>query len=227
MNKKRVRIFLFFAVIGIIAIVVYGKKYGSEKQKAEHIAEVKKQDDDASAKMQAEQRLATEHQQFVEKYVDTGITKRPGYKMVAVAVASENRVMNHALAAALINRFKTNNVQLTDSFFKPELVTDGLFGSAYNGSTDLFNKLNLTNSLDALLLARQSAQFETNADANNVILAHMSLEITALPVAGQMQSQTWFFTANGSGFRRNEAWIQAEERIVQQIESDTKMSLGL
>ena len=115
---------------------------------------------------------------------------------------------------------------MTDSFFKPELVTGGLFNSAFNGSTDLFNKLELVKSLNALLLARQNVQYETNTDLNNIITASMSLEIAVLPVVGQIQSQSWMFTANGTGFRRNEARMQAEERIIKQIQTDTKMSLG-
>ena len=146
--------------------------------------------------------------------------------MVAVAVASETSSMNHAVAVALMNRFKADHVQLTDSFFKPELVTDGLFGSAFNGSSDLFNKLELTKSLDALLLARQTVQYETNPDFNNAITANMTLEITALPVAGQIQSQSWTFSANGVGIRRGEARMQAEGRIIKQVETSTNMSLG-
>ena len=147
--------------------------------------------------------------------------------MVAVAVASENRSMNHAMAVALISHFKTDRVQLTDSFLKPELVADGLFNTAFNGSSDLFNKLDLAKSLDALLLARQTVEYETNVDLNNIITASMTVEIATLPVAGQSQSQSWSLTANGAGFRRGDARMQAEERIIKQIESDTKMSLGL
>jgi hypothetical protein len=77
---------------------------------------------------------------------------------------------------------------------------DSLFNNVFNGSSDLFNKLELAKSLDAVLLARQNVQYETNNDLDNVITANMTLEISALPVAGQIQSQSWTFTANGTGF---------------------------
>jgi hypothetical protein len=216
MNKKRVRITLFFCAVAIIAIFIYGTQYSRDKRA-----------NNEAVKVKAAQDAAAEHKRFLEKYVDTGITKRPGNQMVAVAVASENRAMNHGMAVALISHFKTDRVQLTDSFFKPELVTDGLFNSAFSGSSELFNKLELTNSLDALLLARQTVQYETNSELNNVITANMTIEIATLPVAGQSQSQSWSFTANGTGFRRGDARVMAEDRIIKQIESDKKMSLGL
>ena len=216
MNKKRVRIILFFSAVAIIAILIYGTQY-----------QLKRQSETEAAKVKTEQAAVADRKLFLEKYVDTSITKRDGNQMVAVAVASENRSMNHAMAVTLISHFKTDHVQLTDSFFKPELVADGLFNSAFNGSSELFNKLELTNSLDALLLARQAVLYETNSELNNVITANMTIEIATLPVAGQSQSQSWSFTANGTGFRRGDARAMAEDRIIKQIESDKKMSLGL
>ena len=236
-RKKLPRVILFVCVMAVITTLIYVWQSGREKQKVDVEAKEKQvaiqkeeqqrqQAEKEAATAKAIQLAAAEHQMFVEKYVDTGVTKRPGSQMVAVAVASENNSMNHAVGVALISRFKTDRVQLTDSFFKPELVTGGLFNSAFNGSTDLFNKLELVKSLNALLLARQNVQYETNTDLNNIITASMSLEIAVLPVVGQIQSQSWMFTANGTGFRRNEARMQAEERIIKQIQTDTKMSLG-
>ncbi|MDR3459421.1 MAG: hypothetical protein P4N60_18495 [Verrucomicrobiae bacterium] len=74
---------------------------------------------------------------------------------------------------------------------------------------------------------RETVSYETNADLNNVITANMTLEIATLPVTGQNQSQSWTLSANGTGFRRGDARVMAEERILKQIETDTKMSLGL
>jgi hypothetical protein len=244
MNRQSTRIIIFGCVVAVIAIFVCGIQSHREKQaaaKAQHEAEqtkaaaaeraavaadAKQKADREAAAAKAVQDAAAEHQKFVEKYVDTGITKKAGNQMVAVAVASETGSMNHAVAVALISRFKADHVQLTDSFFKPELVTDGLFSRAFNGSSDLFNSLELAKSLDALLLARQTVLYETNADLNGVITANMTLEIAVLPVAGQNQSQSWTLSANGTGFRSGEARMQAEERITKQIETDTKMSLG-
>lgn len=227
MNRiKPHRIIMFVCVVALIGIAIYNVQRRGEKQQAQAAAEVKQKADAEAAKVKAIQDAAVEHERFITKYVNIGIAKKTGNQMVAVAVASETGSMNHAIGSALVSRFKTDHVQLTDSFFKPELVTDGLFLKTFNGATDLFNKLELAKSLDALLLARQIVQYETNADLNNVITVNMSLEVTTLPVTGQIQSQSWTFTANGSGFRRGEARMQAEERIIKQLESNTNMSLG-
>ena len=238
MNRiKPARIVLFVCVLAVIAIFIHSIQSRREKQAADAAEEVRQNaereaaatkaiKDTTEATEQAAKTAATEHKNFLEKYVDTGITKKAASHMVAVAVTSETRAMNHAVAVALISHFKADHVQLTDSFFKPELVTDALFSSAFNGSSDLFKKLELAKSLDALLLARQTVNYQTNADLNGLITAYMTLEITALPVAGQIQSQSWTLSAKGAGFQNSEARMQAEERIIKQIETDAKMSLG-
>ena len=179
-----------------------------------------------AARQKAAQEAAAEHAKFVAQYVNTNFTRRLGLPFVAVMVADENNAVNHAMGAALISRFKDEHVQLVDTFFKPPLISDGLFGDAFNGSTALFDKLEIRNLVDGLLLARQTVQFSTNADLNNVITANMRCEIITLPVAGQVESRGWTFMANGTGFRQAEARMQAEERIIKQMADSSEMSLG-
>jgi hypothetical protein len=237
MNRiNPIRLILFVCVLAGLTVLIRGVQSHREEQKlkataqaervvAEQKAVVATRINDEQNRQKSLQDAAAAHEKFLTKYVDTNITKRVGNQMVAVAVASENRSMNHAIGTALVKHFKAERVQLTDSFFKPELVTEGLFASVFNGSTDLFNKLELTKSLDALLLARQDVQYEPNTDLN-IVTATMQLEIVTMPVAGQIESRSWTLNANGAGIRRADARMQAEERIIKQIEADTKMSLG-
>jgi len=134
--------------------------------------------------------------------------------------------LNGAVSTALAIYFKDEPVELLSSFFKPEFVSDKLFTEVFNGSTDVLHKLELANSLDALLLARQTVRYSTNRSLENVITANMRLEVTVLQVAGTVQSKTWTFTANGAGFKPGDARSLAEERLIKQIGSDTKMSLN-
>jgi hypothetical protein len=53
----------------------------------------------------------------------------------------------------------------------------------------------------------------------------MRLEIMTLPAAKEIESRTWVFTAAGAGFKPMDARTQAEERLIKQIETDTKMAL--
>lgn len=253
MNRLNLqRVLLFIGVMAIIGVLLYRGETQREKHKQEQtdqqeakvaeqeakVAEEKRKLEEESAAKQrqvakeaAEQqhqlRMATEHKQFVNQYVNTNFTRTPGRPLVAVMAADETKRMNHALSAALITRFKGEPAQLVDSFFKPPLVTDDLFNDVFNGSTALFNKLEITNSVDALLLARQSVEYSINAELNNVITANMRVEIVTLPVAGQVESQGWSLIANGAGFRRPEARMQAEERIIKQIMDKPDMKLGL
>ena len=199
-------------------------------QKAAQIAaaEQAKADQDAAlTAKRAAQEAAVEHAAFVAQYVNTNFNRTPGLPLVAVAVADENSMMNQDMSAALIKRFKGEHAQLVDSFFKPPLVSDGLFNDVFNGSTTLFAKLEMLNSVDALLLARQEVQYSTNSELNNVITANMRIDIVTLPVAGHVESHGWTFTANGADYRLAEARKQAEERIIKQINDKADMSLGL
>jgi hypothetical protein len=199
-----------------------------QNRKAESEA-AKQRDKEAkeAAQRQREMERIREQVRFVNQYVNTNVIKSGIIPLVAVAVAAENRTMNHAVGTALINRFKGERAKLVDSFFKPPLVSDGLFPDVFNGSAALFAKLEITNSVDALLLARQDVQYSTNDALDNIITANMRLEVITLPVAGRIESHGWTFIANGVGFRPTEARMQAEERILKQIAEKPGMALGL
>lgn len=169
--------------------------------------------------------LAAEHRQFVERYVDTGITRKPGIKTVALAVVSEDGKLNRPVSEALARRFNAGGVELLGSFFKPAFGTEGLLASVLSGSTQVLEQLDLAKTLDGLLLAQETVEYETNPDLENVISAHLHLQVTALPLAGAGQNETWTFTANGTGFRNRDARAMAEERLCKQLATDTKMTL--
>lgn len=245
---------LFVGVITALAVIIHVGEGRREKRIATEIEEKQRKESDAVAERQrkekiqadadqeaeterqrkldadaaaqkAAQNAADEHDRFVAQYENTNIIKTPGIEMIAVACATENGTMNPAMSAALINRFKTNNVELVSSFFRPTLITEGMFDSVYNGSGDTFKKLDLAKYVDGLLLARQQVEYSTNASLDNVITANMRLEVASLAISGQIQNQGWTFTANGAAFRPAEARMQAEERILKQIAANPTMSL--
>ncbi len=231
-----IRVGVFLGVVAVITVAIFGvqKHYADKQRQAAEEAKLKSDEKKSTnaarianeqSRQKALQSAAAEHERFLTKYVNTNITKRAGSQMVAVAVVSETGTMNHAIGAALVKHFQREGVQLTDSFFKPELATDGLFATAFKGSSDLFNRLELAKNLDALLLAHQIVQYETNSELNNIVTAAMQLEVVALPAAGQIESQSWTFSANGAAFRPADARMQAQERIVKQIETDATMTL--
>jgi hypothetical protein len=251
-NLKRAIVFI--CILGCIAIVLYAWQYHREQQKAAEIAaaQLKNEQETAARKeaeaeqqhnneitaaaqqemegekraaLEARQEAANEHARFIAQYENTNFTRTPGIELIAVACAAENGTMNEAIGAALASRFKTGKIEPTTSFFKPTLITDGLFTNVFNGSGNIFNTLELPNYLDGLLLARQDVQFATNADLNNVVTADMHIQIEALPVSGSIEGQSWTLAAKGTGFNTADARMQAEERIIKQIGGDPTMSL--
>ncbi len=174
---------------------------------------------------QALQNAAEHHARYLARYLDADFARKPGIGTVAMVVVSENQKSNPALIPTLATHLKTDAVEILPGFFRPEFISDNLFTETFKGSTDAINKLDLAKSLDALLLARQEVRYTTNASLENVITANMRLEVLLLPVSGKAQGQAWAFTANGAGFKPQDARSLAEERLIKQIASDQRMSL--
>jgi hypothetical protein len=211
-----------------LAVVAEQQRLAAAAQQ-EHLAAVaqeqRKQEDEAAAQ-KAIQKTAEQHAQYVARYVYPGFTRKPGNKTFAVAVASENETLDSAVTAALISRFKNEPVEIVPSFFKAAFVSDGLFQVAFNGSGGPFEKLDLTNSLDAVVFAQQNVQYSQNAGVENVVSATMQMKVVVLPVSRQADSKGWTFTAYGPGFTKEIARQAVEERLIEQIAADTNMSLG-
>jgi hypothetical protein len=191
---------------------------GTEGQEAANVAQEQRI-------RSTEEQASAEHAKYLARYLNTGSSRKPGMKMVAIAVVSENGTFNHAVNAAIANRFKTDSVEVLTSFFRPPFVTDGLFANALAGSNEIFDKLELSKSLDVLLLGREEVQYSTDPSLENVMSANMQLEVTAISMADGHR-QSWTFVANGAGFKQSEARLMAEERLLKQIAGDTKMSLS-
>jgi hypothetical protein len=184
------------------------------------------QQEQAAAAQKSATDAAAEHSRFLARYLNAGFPRTPGNGTLALVVATENGQLDHPVGTALANHFKSGNVEISTSLFKPEFVSDKLFANVFGGSTEILNKLELANSLDALLLARETVQYSKDSSLDNLISANMQLEIQVVPVAGNIQNQSWTFTANGAGFSQAEAKSMAVERLIKQINNDTKMSLG-
>ena len=141
--------------------------------------------------------------------------------------ASDDGTWNGSVSAALVNHFKGEPIHLISSFFKPAFVSDGLINDVFADSSDLFDRLELSKSLDGVLLAREQVQYSTTPSLDNLISANIELDIATLPIGSNgVQNRTWTLTAAGSGFTRPEAHKMAEDRIVKQILNDTNMTLN-
>jgi hypothetical protein len=224
-NPKRVTVFV--CVMAVIAIFIYSAQSVREQQRAVVVAQQRQAMENDAAARKATQDAAAAHAQYLARYVNTGFSRMPGSKTIAVAVASENGTLNRAVTAALESWFQRESVRILSPFFKPEFVSDGLFQEAFNGSGEILNKLELAKSLDRVVLAQQNVQYAQNTALENVITATMQLKVAVMPVSGQSDGKTWTFTAYGPGFTKEVARQAAEERLIKQIAADTNMSLTI
>jgi hypothetical protein len=172
------------------------------------------------------QRVRAEQTNLLAKYFDTTFIKSPGVQTIALSIATDSGKTDRAIQDALIQHFKSGNVKILPSFFKPAFITNGLFENTFNGSGDVPAKLELGKYLDALLLAREHVEISQNSAAlDNVLTATIRLDVAIVLMADNLQSKTWTFTANGAGFKPSDAQVQAEERILKQVAAEANMSL--
>lgn len=225
--------------VAVVAAEQAEEKLALEKKEAEERqqrlakeAEAKRISDEAEAKAKVEvaRKKATEEAaavqaRFLARYLNSGFTRRPDVATIGVAIESEAGTMNPTIANALAQRLKTAEVQLLNSFFKPEFVADRFVGNIFSGDTGIFGRLELSNSLNGVLVGKQTVTYSTNAALENTITANLRLEVMALPVGFTRESQSWNFAANGIGFRPHEARQLAEDRIIEQIAKSTNMVL--
>ena len=177
----------------------------------------------ASASRKAAVDPATERANYLARYLNPGFAPKPGTKSLALVVVSENGEYNTAVRNAIAARIKSGTMETIADLFTPQFVSDGLFTDTFGGSRVALGKLELMNSLDGFLLARQKVQYSTNPSLNNVITANMRLEVMIVPVAKSGPDRTHTFTAYGAGFKPGDARSMAEERLIKQIAGDTKI----
>lgn len=168
--------------------------------------------------------LAAEHRQFLAQYYDPGFTRKPGTAAVAFVVASDAGA--RPVSEALNQRFLADGIPLLSAFFKPRFAADGFLARIVSGDTQPITELDLAKTLDGLLLAQESVEYEDNPQLENVISAHLHLQVVALPLAAGRRSQTWTFTANGAGFNNGAARTMAEERLAKQIVNATNLTVS-
>jgi hypothetical protein len=123
----------------------------------------------ANALLQEQERRAS----FLNRYEDTNFVRTAASTAIAVAAASDDGTWNGTVSAALVNHFKGEPIHFVSSFFKPAFVSDGLINDAFADSSDLFDRLELSKSLDGLLLAREQVQYATTPSLDNLISANI------------------------------------------------------
>lgn len=162
---------------------------------------------------------------FLGRYLNQGVTRTPGVKTAAILAVSEAGKWNRSIGSAVAARLTNDSIEIMPGFFKSEFVSDGMFDKTLANSAEVFRQLDLANSLDAVLLVKQTVRYAESSALENVITATMGLEVTALPIDTAINGQTWTFSASGAGFKQQDARAMAEERLLKQIANDTKMSL--
>jgi hypothetical protein len=209
----------------VLAVQQNEQKARTERGVAEAVAAQRAAEERKAEEQHRAEEATAEHARFLARHLNKGLARKPGIQRVAVVASSEDREENSVVSAALTEHLKTEAVEIVPSLFRPEFVSDGLFDDVLAGANDIPTKLELTNILDVLVLARQDVKYSKNPSLENVITANMRLEVAAFSITANMKDQTWRFEVKGAGFTPTAARSLAEERLLKQIAKDTKMSL--
>jgi hypothetical protein len=217
---------IFIAVFSVIALLVNSTQgFGNTWKTPTDPTPVSSPIQNPAPVQQAAQNATAEHARFLAQYVSGSFTRQAGGRRIAIVVATEDRKQDSAVTVALAHKFQGASVQVSSSFFTEKFISDGLFNDALSGSSELLRKLDLANSVDVLVLAKENVVYSQNAALDNVTTATMQIEITVVPVSGTGVSQTWAFTAYGPGFSKEVARNAATDRLIKQIAADNKMLL--
>jgi hypothetical protein len=231
------RAVLFVVVMTAVAFVVYLPRYRTEQRRAQAAkyeaaaqanqeAATQRAMANEAAVQKAAREAAMQQAEYMARYLKRGFARKPGLKMVAIAAKFQNDEADRPIADALARHLENGNLALFTSFFKPAFYADGVFSNVFAGSMEPIDRLELTNILDALVLAHEQVQYSTNGpEVNNVITANARLEVAFLPFGLMRLEHTWTYLASGAGFNLGEARSNAEERLLKQIAGDTNISL--
>jgi hypothetical protein len=161
----------------------------------------------------AEKKRAAEFKAYKTRYLGNSNTRYS----IAILVADETGQPNAPLGHALGTLLNTNGLTTTASLFTPEFIADGLFDKTIAGSKETFDKLELTNFVQVVLLAHQSVQYSTNSALDGVITATMTVEVNAFSTSAFQLLFADSIKAAGAGLSRLEARAMAEERVLKQF----------
>lgn len=164
---------------------------------------------------------------FLARYLKPNLPPKSGTRTIGVVVATEGKKLNGALATAIANHLRPKKVNVLTGVFTLEFVSDGMFEHTFSGSQNVLDRLELTNIVDHILLARHTVQISNNPELQNVMTATAQLEVLALPLSGASESRSWTFNASGAGFKEPQARAMAEERLITAITAETNMLFTL
>lgn len=182
---------------------------------------------DKAADEQARERALAKHEAELKRYLTGTVSRNPGMASVAIAVASEDGKLDRHVGEALARRLHTNTVEMLPSLFTAEFLTDGLFADTIAGSRLSLARLDLTNTLDGLVLAREEVGYSQNPSLENTTSAHLKIDVTIIPTKSSGNGESWTLTTDGVGFHQDEARSMAEDRLIKKIAEDTNIILNL
>ena len=230
--------YYFVTAMFVLAVIIYAawlqqqsqraleaKKNLQEKQETHQREEYARlaSIQEAERQKRAVEQRAAELKAFKNLYLNDQTTRHA----VVVLVVNDTGQPNKILNSALLTLLKTNGHDATTLLLTPRFISDGLFTEVFTGSKAVLAKLDLKNLAGTLLLGRQTVDYSTNAALENLVTAHMKLELQTLPLTAGGQEQTQILESVGTELNRpTDARLQAEDRMVKQIQKQSEPLLG-
>ncbi len=164
------------------------------------------------------------HARYITRNVNPGFSRKAIPSFAVVAATPEGK-LNSALISKLVSRLATNGLELIPSYFTSEFVADGNLRTLADGSNELIADLELSKVLDGVVLAWEEIAFETSPELQNLVTASLDLHVSIIRFTDHNNRETFVWHAKGPGFRKPDAQLAAEERIMTQVARDAKFTL--
>ena len=180
----------------------------------------------ANESQKAEFTAKEEHDKYVAHYINAEIKRGRDSKLVPILVVTEDGTIDRTLTHALSQHVKSDGVSPVESYFKPEVLSDGLFTGLFYESNQMRQNLDLDKSVDGLIFGKLSVDYSSNPTLQNVITARVSLEVVVQATQSHEAGTATTLNVSGAGFDEKAARIAAIERLLIEIEKDKKISLN-
>jgi hypothetical protein len=155
------------------------------------------------------------------KPVVATVRPKPNSDAIAVLIVEDGKGIDRTLGSAIASRFQQRGVKTTSpSVFTTSFVNNGDFDRLFEGSLADGEQGQFPQYFQAGVLGKKSVSYVTNPEYDGLITAEVTLELHVVSShTGTVQiSVSW--THKGPGYSNADAKKIAEERILQEVETN-------
>ena len=186
-----------------------------------HGQEVVKAAEEAAEKARAE----TQEKGFRDRYVNP-VTRHDKRKLVALVFLGDTDGVT-TLQETLSSSLQDRGIEMTDSLFRPDFLSDGSANRLFGGDWALARKLRLSDHVDAVLSVKTSHTLAQTGELDSTLrTASLNLDMKCIDVVNLKPCGSRGTLVRGAGFNDASAIQSSVQNATAEIQKFVK-SLGI